>query len=174
MKRDLSPQTDFNASTSAQTINAATNALIAASSLAVPVDKLRVGAVFRFRFQISKTAAGTASISFSIRIGTLGTVADAAVLTFALPVGTAVADDAVVEIEMTVRAVGASAVVQGTLTLIHNLASTGFATVPCVVLKATSAAFNSTTANLIVSASCLTAAATVLTFNQVSVKAENL
>ena len=157
-----------------QTINAAASAALAGSTINIPANKLRAGTVLKFKISVAKTAAGTASNAFVFRLGTSGTTSDAAILTFNLPVGTAVADQANVEIVVTIRSIGATAVAQGFLTLTHNLSTTGFATVPAVNLKATSGSFDSTIANLIASLSCTTAAATVLTFSQVIAEAINL
>lgn len=164
-----------NFSTADQQIAAATSALLTGSVIAVPVGKLRIGTVLRWRLTLSKTAAGTAANTFFVRVGTNGTVADAARLTFTMPVGTAVVDTGVIEIMATVRGpLSASGILQGNLRMTHNLQITGLATVPCVALNAISAGFDVTTANLFVSLSCTTAASTVLTFQQVVAEAMNL
>lgn len=157
-----------------QTINAGLSALLVGSVLAIPSTKLRIGTIFRFRISVSKTAAGTAGNTFIFRLGTAGTIADPAILTFTLPVGTAVVDQADIEIIVVIRGpLTASCIAQGLFTMVHNLQITGFATVPCVVLKATSAVFNANTP-LFASLSCTTAALTVLTFQQVQAEALNL
>lgn len=164
-----------NASVADQTINAASSALLTGSLIAVPVGKLRIGTVFRFRISVSKTAAGTAANTFIFRLGTNGTIADAAIITFTLPVGTAVADQGDIEILITIRGpLSGSCIAQGLFTMVHNLSATGLATIPCVVLRVTSGTFNATTANLFASLSCTTAASTVLTFQQVVAEAINL
>jgi hypothetical protein len=164
-----------NASVADQTINAASSALLTGSLLAIPVGKLRIGTMLRFRLSVSKTAAGTAANTFIFRLGTNGTIADAAIITFTLPVGTAVIDAAEIDITITIRGpLSVSCVAVGMLRLVHNLQITGFATVPCVVLSVTSGTFNATTANLFASLSCTTAVSTVLTFQQVQAEALNL
>lgn len=158
-----------------QTINAAASALLTGSKITVPQGKLRIGTVLRWRISLSKTAAGTAANTFIVRLGTLGTISDAAILTFTLPVGTAVIDTGEIDITMTIRGpLSASCVAQGLFMMVHNLSATGLANVPCVVLKVTSGGFNATTAGLIASLSCTTAASTVLTFQQVIAEAVNL
>jgi hypothetical protein len=175
LRRDLGPAGDKNCSVADQTINAAVSALLIGSNLSVPSEKLRIGSVFRWRIAISKTAAGTAANIFIFRLGTAGTIADAAILTFTLPIGTAIADVGEIEITVTIRGpLNASCIAQGQLKLIHNLAATGLAIIPCVVINATSGVFNATTAGLIASVSCTTAASTVLTFQQVIARTENL
>lgn len=164
-----------NASVADQTINAATTALMTGSLISVPVGKLRIGTVFVFKFTATKTAAGTAANTFTFRLGTNGTTADAAICTFALPVGTGVIDIAEFEVIVTIRGpLSASCIAQGGLVMVHNLAATGFATIPCVVVNSTSGAFDATVANLKASLSCTTAASTVLTFQQVVTEVLNL
>lgn len=156
-----------NASTTPQTISAATSALLAGGNIPIPTSKLKIGSSFTWNIIVTKTAAGTAANTFIVRLGTTGTITDAAILTFTLPVGTGVVDTAAIEILVTCRGpLSASGVLVGTLILRHNLAATGFATIPTVVLTATSASVDVTVANLIMSVSCTTAASTVLTFPQ--------
>lgn len=175
MRRDVGPASDKNASLADQVINAAISALLVGSILSVPADKLRLGTVFRWKLTLSKTAAGTAANTFVVRLGTTGTISDAAILTFTLPVGTAAVDVGEIEIMVTIRGpLSASCIAQGLLTLIHNGNTIGLATIPCVVQSVTSGVFNATTAALIASLSCATAASTVLTFQQVIARAENL
>lgn len=164
-----------NQSTADQTINAATTALLTGSLLSVPTGKLRLGTTFRFSVAMTKTAAGTAANVFTFRVGTAGTTSDAAICTFTLPIATGVVDVATIEILVTVRGpLSASCVAQGNLSLTHNLAATGFATIPCVVINVLSGTFDATVANLKASLSCTTAASTVLTFQQVVAEAINL
>lgn len=164
-----------NQSVADQAIAAATTALLTGSVLAIPPSKLRVGSMFRFSIDVSKTAAGTAANTFLVKLGPLGTVADPTILTFTLPVGTAVVDVAWIEILVTIRGpLTAACIAKGQLALAHNLSATGFATVPGVVLQATSAAFDATVANLILSVACTTAALTVLTFSQVVAEGWNV
>lgn len=164
-----------NCSTTDQTINAATTALLTGSTIAVPAWKLAVGTRFTFRLSVSKTAAGTAANTFIFQLGTNGSTADADIVTFALPVGTAAVDTGQIDITITIRGpLSASCVAQGLLRLTHNLSATGLSTLPGVALKVTSGTFDATTANLIASLACTTAASTVLTFQQVIAEAVNL
>lgn len=158
-----------------QTINAATTALLIGSTLVVPTGKMRIGTIFRWRIVLSKTGAGTAANTFIVQFGTAGTTADADVLTFSLPVGTAVVDAGMIDIEVTIRGpLSGSCIAQGHLRMTHNLQITGLATIPCVDVSVTSGVFDATVASLIASVVCTTAASTVLTFQQVSSEAKNL
>lgn len=151
-----------------QTINAAASALLTGSVLSVPSTKLKIKSRAYWKLVLRKTAAGTAANAFIVRLGTLGTIADAAVITFNLPVGTAVIDQAMIEIDVVCRGpLSGAGILCGSLWLGHNLAATGFATVPNVMLQQNSAGVNVTTAGLKMSLSCTTAALTVLTFQQV-------
>lgn len=164
-----------NQSTADQTVNAATTALLTGSLITVPPGNLRIGTVFRYTMTLSKTAAGTAANSFLFKLGTNGTTADATICTFALPVGTAVADIGYMEIVVTIRGpLSASCIAQGHLVMNHNLSATGLATIPSVCINNTSGVFNATTAGLKASIACTTAASTVLTFQQVMVEVNNL
>jgi len=162
-------------STADQQIAASTTALLTGSLITVPAGKLQIGTVMLWRMTLSKSAAGTLTCNFDVRVGTAGTSGDTSRLSFATPTATGVVDTAWIEILVTCRGpLSASGVFQGQFALDHNLAATGFATIPSVVINTTSAAFDVTTENLFVSVSCTTAASTVLTFQQVVTQVFNL
>lgn len=164
-----------NQSVANQQVIASTTAYLTGSDLAVPAGLLRVGTVLRWTLSLSKTAAGTLGVAFHVRVGTAGSTADAARLTFTLGAATAAADTGGIEIFATVRGpLSAAGIMQGQLVLWHNLASTGLATVASPTINATSAGFDVTQAGLIIGLSVTTPASTVLTFQQVLAKAENL
>jgi hypothetical protein len=164
-----------NWSVADQQINAATSALLTGSLLTIPVGKIQIGSIFKFKLHLSKTAAGTAANTFIVRLGTAGTISDAALITFTLPVGTAVIDTGEIEITITIRGpLTSSCIAQGALKLSHNLSTTGLANVPNVCLKVTSGTFDPTVADLKMSVSCTTAASTVLTFQQVIAECINI
>lgn len=131
-----------NSSATAQAIAAATRTYLAGSALKVPVGGLKVGDIFRWVFSMTKTAAGTATSTIDIAVGTAGTTADTARVSFTKPAGTAAIDEARVVVEAVVRSVSATGVVVGILNLTHNLASTGHAQVPSVNLATVSAGFD--------------------------------
>jgi hypothetical protein len=155
-----------NFSVAAQVLTAATLTYLTGSKLKVPAGGLKVGTKLRWRFSITKTAAGTATSAFSIVFGTAGTTADTARVTFTKPAGTAVADEGFVTIEATVRSVSATGVVVGNFTLIHGLENTGHAIIPAVVLLTTSAAFDNADEDLYVGVVATTGAADAVTVNQ--------
>lgn len=165
----------INASVANQSISANSTQYLTNSNIAIPPSGLRVKTILRWTLHVTKTAAGTAANTFTVRLGTAGTTADATILTFALPVGTAVADTGRIDIEVVIRGpLGASCVAAGLLTMSHNLAATGLSTLPGVAIQQVSGSFNSGTANLIAGIVCQTAASTVLDFQQITAESYNL
>lgn len=168
------PLTDVvNFSTASQAPAAATLTYITGSALAVPVAKLKVGSMLRWRFNMTKTGAGVATSAIHVRIGTLGTTGDAAILTFTKPAGTAVIDEGWVEVTATVRSIGAAGVLVGEFTMIHNLAATGHMVIPCACVNVVSAGFDTTVANLIAGLTITTGAADAITIQMVQAELLN-
>lgn len=142
-----------NQSVSSQT-PFASDTYLTGSNIPIPAGGPYVGTKFRLIFDVTKTAAGTATPIITVRIGTLGTTADAAILVFTFGAGTAAIDVGQFIIDCVFRTVGSgtSAVLEGTAQLISNLTTTGISN--AVKVKAvTSAGFNSTTASSIIGAS---------------------
>lgn len=158
-----------NQSTAAQTPAATVRTNIAGGNLPVPPAGLKVGTRLRWVFQMTKTAAGTASSVFDIALGTAGTVADAAVVSFTKPAGTAAVDEARVVVEALVKTVSATGVINGEFTLVHTAGAgiTGHATTPCVVLFTASGATDLTPQNLIVSLNITSGASDAITIGMV-------
>ena len=122
---------------------------LAGSMLSVPITKLKIGSIFYWCFNMTKDANGSASATVDIAIGAAGTVGDTAVVSFTKPAGTAAADEGFVEIMATVRGpLTASCIITGEFWMSHNLAATGHAQIPFVVVNNVSGAFNATTASL--------------------------
>jgi hypothetical protein len=157
-------------STAAQALTAATRTYIAGSGLTLPAAGLVIGSRFEWEITLTKTAAGVAASTYDIAIGTLGTTGDVARVSFTKPAGTAVADEAKIRIICIIRSIGASGVAVGQFHLAHNLAATGHATVPNVVLTTVSAAFDTTTATKI-GICATTGTADVCTVQMVTAKA---
>lgn len=156
-----------NYSTSQQSISAATLTFIAGSALAIPKIKLQAGAQIRWRFNMAKTAAGSAASTIAVTFGTAGTTADTARVSFTKPAGTAAADEGLVEILLTIRSIGATGVAIGTLQMTHNLNSTGHCTTANVVVTTVSAGFDMTVADLIAGLVITTGASDVITVEHV-------
>lgn len=165
----------LNFSTVAQLPAAGVRTYIDGSKITVPSTKFQIGTILRWRFNITKTAAGVAASTIDIAIGILGTTGDAAILSFAKPAGTANVDEGWIEIEAIVRGpLTAAGIISGEFTLIHNLAATGHAVIPCVVVNTISGAFDLTTANLFAGLCITTGAADVITIQQVTAEARNI
>lgn len=125
---------------------AAATTYLTGSNLNIPTsERVIAGTHARWRGSVVKTAAGTAAKSLLVKWGVNGTTADATVMTFALPVGTAVIDDGDFELRVGFRSVGAgsAAVLYGWLKFWHVLATTGLINVQQSLVKVTSAGFNS-------------------------------
>lgn len=136
-------------SAAAQTPAATTRTYITGTQISIPPGKMAIGTGFRWKFNMTKTGAGTASSTFDIAFGTAGTTADTARVSFTKPAGTAVIDEGWVEINAIVRGpLSSSGVVVGQFVMTHNLQITGHATIPCVSVNTVSSAFDITVANL--------------------------
>lgn len=141
-----------NAVVTNQTIGAA-DTYVTNSFITIPANRLQAKSKFKYEFSITKAAAGTGTPVVTVRFGTAGTTADAAILTFTWPAAnTAVADEMKLSIMGTFRTVGSvtSAVVEGMMTAEHELTTTGFGGTGLganIIVNATSAGFNSTTAS---------------------------
>lgn len=156
-----------------QAVPIATLTLITGSLVPVPPQGFQIGTKLHWKLRCTKTAAGAAARSWFLRIGTAGTTADGIVATFTSGLPTGVADNAEVDIDFTVRTLGAAATGKASLTLCHNLAATGFASIPTEVTEATMATWNSTTAQLFISLSLTTGALEAITVTECSVACIN-
>src|SRR5580765_1161909 len=120
----LQTNSPSNYSAAAQTPAAATRTYLTGSQIVVPTGKLQIGTIIEWVFNMTKTAAGTASSTIDIAIGTAGTTADTARLSFTKPAGTAAADEALCRLRMIVRGpLSASGIVAGDFQMTHNLAA---------------------------------------------------
>lgn len=133
----------------------AADTYLVGSSIPVPTGGFVLGARYSCTFDMVKTAAGTAAFTVTLRIGTAGTTADAAILTFAFAVGTAAVDTGTFEVFAHFRTVGAgtSAVLVGEIYCAHALAATGLISTGASgqgQLVVVSSGFDSTIANTII------------------------
>jgi hypothetical protein len=139
-----------NASIAQQTF-AATDAYVTDSAVTIPTGRLQARTMYRARMELTKTST-TGSVStpiVTVRLGTAGTTADAALVALTFAAQTAVADTGFIEVFVTFRAVGSgtTAIIRATGILDHVLAATGLSTANVSVAKGTSAGFNSTVAS---------------------------
>ncbi len=133
-----------NASTAAQGAGFSSDTYVTNSDIQIPSFSFRVGTMIRWIIACSKTAAGTATPVYTIRIGSNRSTADTSRLAITGPAQTAAADNAVITIMVVVRSIGASGVIQGDMTIDHNLAATGFANNASAIVTGTSSGFDMT------------------------------
>ena len=164
----------WNNSTGSQGAGFATDTYVTGSSITIPAQGVKVGSKFRCSFDVSKTAAGTATPIITLRFGTNGSTADTAICAFTFGAGTAAADVGTFEVWGVFRTVGSgtSAVVQGRC-MLTNLASTGLASTVKGV-QTTSSGFNSTTAGSIIGVSVNGGASAAWTVQMVEAELSNV
>ena len=139
----------MNAAAAAQGPGFAADTYVTASRIVLPQARMQAGCVYRARMVFTKTDAGTATPTFTLRTGTAGTTSDTSRLAYTGVAQTAVADTAYLEFQATFRVVGASAVLASWLRFDHDLASTGFANATRGFQgQAVSSTFDSTTASM--------------------------
>lgn len=161
-----------NASIANQSPGAA-DAYLTDSDLLIPSFGFQARTMFRWVISASKTAAGTATPIWQVRIGAARTTGDTSRLTLTGSAQTAVADVGVWTIYLVVRSIGAAGVLQGTLIVNHNAAATGFASNDAGAVEATSAGFDmSAIAGQFVGLSLNAGASAAWTVTQVRANAE--
>lgn len=163
----------FNQSVSQQT-GFSTDTYLAGSNVTVSASSLQAGSRYYCMFDVSKTAAGTATPIITVRFGTNGSTADSARLTFTFLAGTAAADAGTVEIWCTFRTIGGSGVLQGSARFTHRLQITGLQNLPSPTLQVTSATFDTTVANSKIGVSVNGGASAAWTIQTVQAALENL
>lgn len=144
-----------NASVAAVSAGYAADTYLAGSSvLLTTAGAWQVRSTYQCQWDMTKTAAGTAAMTVIVRMGTLGTTGDPAILTLTWGAGTAAADTGWFMLAVTFRTIGAgsSAVIQGVNTCVHHLAATGLISTGASgtgIILGTSAGFDSTTQTFI-------------------------
>lgn len=134
----------FNASVASQAGTFASDIYVTNSNILVPSFGVQAKTVIRWMISATKTAAGTATPVYSIRIGANATTADTARLQLTGSAQTAAADTGILEIMLTFIDASASANIRGTAAWAHNGAATGFASDDAGAVTGTSAAFDAT------------------------------
>ena len=162
-----------NAEVAAQgSVTAGTRTYLTGSS--IRCGKILVGARLRWIVSITKTAAGTGTTTFDIAVGTAGTTADTARVTYTGPTETAVADTLVLLIDMHVRVVSASGILAATFGAANTAVAGAAAGYKSNSAYVASAAFDNTANNLYIGL-CITAGtADVTTVNRCSAMGWNI
>lgn len=120
---------------------------VTGSRLVLPSFGFQSGTRIRFRWSVAKTAAGTAAPVYTVRVGTAGATSDTSRWAHTGVAQTAVIEVGWYELNLILRNVGASGVLQGALVVTRNggVAATGLASVP--VAEVTSAGFDTSWAS---------------------------
>jgi hypothetical protein len=134
----------------------AADTYLVGSAIPVPPSAFVLGMRYVCTFDMVKTAAGTATPTVIVRIGTAGSTADAAILTFTWGAGTAAADSGLFTVTAHFRLIGSAAVLVGVCECSHALAATGLISTGASgfgQLSVVSSAFDSTPVNTIIGVS---------------------
>jgi hypothetical protein len=135
-----------NNSVTSQGAGFASDTYLVGSNILIPAGYPRAGSRYRCSFDVSKSAAGTATPIIIVRFGIAGAIGDTARLTFTFGAATGAVDVGRFEIEALFRSVGGSGVLQGRAVCVHTTAS-GLINTPGQVLQVTSGAFDTAVAN---------------------------
>lgn len=101
-------------STAAQGPGFASDTYLTDSGILIPSGGMRVGQRYQWKIGVTKTAAGTASAVYTVRIGSAQTTADTSRLAMtASAAQTAAADEGLLMVDYVVRSVAASGVCAG-------------------------------------------------------------
>jgi hypothetical protein len=166
----------YNQNTASQGPGFASDTYITGSEIPVLLGELKVGTRYRLHVSASKTNAGIAAPIFSLRFGTNGTTADAAIVTHTLDAQTAASDSGTFNLDVVFRTVGAgtSAVVYSALGLTHNGTTAGFSNANASrVFQVLSSGFDSTTSPAYLGVSVNAGTSAAWTINQVMATLEN-
>lgn len=141
-----------NFSTATVSAGYATDTYLAGSSIAVPSRGWLAGGRYVCVFDLVKTAAGTATLAITLRLGNAGTTADTGLITFTFGAGTAAVDTGTFEVYGHFRTVGSgtAAVIVAESYCSHALAATGLISTGgsgVGQITTVSSGFDSTTAN---------------------------
>jgi len=162
-----------NCAIASQGAGFASDTYVTNSNVLVPSFGVQAKTKLAWRISVSKTGAGVAAPVFQIRIGAAASTADTSRVSLTGPAQTAVIDAGVYTIMATVRSVGVSGVIQGTLDLSHNGAAVGLANNDASAVEAASSAFDNTAlAGLNIGLSVNGGASAAWTVTQVHVEAD--
>jgi hypothetical protein len=134
----------------------AADTYLVGSAVPIPPSGIVNGMRFVCTFDMVKTAAGTATPTVIVRIGTTGTVSDTAIQTFTFAAGTAAVDTGTFVVTSHFRLAGTAAVLAGTCECRHALAATGLVSTGASgqgQVQVTSSAFDATATGLIIGVS---------------------
>ena len=116
----------FNSNT-ANVTGFAADTYVAGSSILIPTQNFKTGTGYRCRISITKTAAGVATLTATLRVGALASTADSSYFAFNLSAQTAATDTTLLTYDFMTRSTGASAALVAHLSSISQ-PTTGFST----------------------------------------------
>ena len=144
-----------NASVASVAAGYAVDTYLAGSAITIPVaGAWAVGTICKWQFDMTKTAAGTATPSVIVRMGTTGAIGDAQITSVTWAAGTAAIDAGIFDVTVVFRTIGAgtAAVINVMGRCTHHLAATGLMSTGAsgtAIALAVSGGFNSTTQTVI-------------------------
>lgn len=131
-----------------QLLSSAADTYVTGSGMILPQSRMQAGVLARWLLGVSKGAAGTGAPTFTVRLGTNGTTADASVVALTGIAQTAVADTGLLEITALFRTHSSTATIYVNGRFLHALAATGFMTQAGWGAGGLSGSLNTTTANV--------------------------
>jgi len=131
-----------NGSTAAQGAGFAADTYVTDSDILIPSFSMQAKTLMRWVISVSKTAAGVATPIYTFRIGSARTTADTSRLVLTGPAQTAAVDTGIITLHLLCRNVGAAGVLQGSVSINHNVAAGGLANNDAGMVEATSAGFD--------------------------------
>lgn len=142
----------------------------AAGTKPIPANTLRVGSVIRITILGTNTSSAANATTFRVKLGAAGTTADTTVASAAVTSATTGTNIPFkIVIEFTVRAIGASGSLIGSMT-VTNTGITGIAAVTNTIVELTPVAFSTTIDNYITLTHQTAAATTTSTFKNVNIE----
>jgi hypothetical protein len=116
-----------NASIAQQGAGFASDTYVTDSDILIPAFGLQAKTVLLWQINFSKTAAGIAAPTYTVRIGANRTTADASRVAVTAGAQTAVVDDGILMVQLVVRNIGAAGVLNLKVAWAgHHAAGTGF------------------------------------------------
>ena len=115
----------FNSSTANTAAGFAADTYVAGSSILIPPQNFKTGTGYRCRISITKTAAGVAGLTATLRVGATASTSDSSYFALSLSVQTAATDTTLLTYEFMTRSTGASAALVAHLSSISQ-PTTGF------------------------------------------------
>jgi len=172
----LNRRTNF--STVAQSFVGTIGTYIVGSKFSVSPEFLSLTAVFKWRISLTKTAAGSGASTFALRLGPFGTISDISIVSVTKQSGTAAIDEAWIDLFAVQRLIPPGTqqtrAFSFALRLVHNLNTTGHATVPFLSAQTTSAVFNEVLVNQIIGLSFTQGPSDATTMQMVQSEAYNV